>query len=79
MVARLVQAGLGIGVLPEDAANAFARPMGLRFIRLADAWAARRMFVCVKAYTALAAPSRRLVDHLVSRSAPAPGSPPARG
>jgi DNA-binding transcriptional LysR family regulator len=79
VVARLVQAGLGIGVLPEDAAEAFAKPMGLRFITLTDAWAARRMFVCVKEYAKLSAPSKRLVDHLVSHSASASGSPPARG
>ena len=75
VVARLVQAGLGIGVLPEDAAEAFARPMGLRFISLTDAWAARRMFVCVKEYARLSAPARRLVDHLVrdpSQNAKAP-------
>jgi DNA-binding transcriptional LysR family regulator len=75
VVARLVQAGLGIGVLPEDAAEAFAKPMGLRFITLTDAWAARRMFVCVKEYTRLSAPARRLVDHLVrdpSQNAKAP-------
>ena len=68
VVARLVQAGLGIGVLPEDAANAFAKPMGLRFVSLSDTWAARRMFVGVKQYTALSAPARRLVDHLVGAS-----------
>jgi DNA-binding transcriptional LysR family regulator len=68
VVARLVQAGLGIGVLPEDAANAFARPMGLRFVTLTDAWAARRMFVGVKSYTSLSAPAKRLVDHLTGPS-----------
>ena len=68
VVARLVEAGLGIGVLPEDAAQAFAKPMGLRFISLTDAWAARRMFVAVRQYSALNAPSRRLVDHLVGPS-----------
>jgi DNA-binding transcriptional LysR family regulator len=74
VVARLVQAGLGIGVLPEEAADAFARPMGLRFISLTDAWATRRMFVCVKQYTSLSASARRLVDHLTgaSRNAKAP-------
>jgi DNA-binding transcriptional LysR family regulator len=74
VVARLVQAGLGIGVLPEDAANAFAKPMGLRFILLTDAWAARRMYVCVKQYGSLPASARLLVDHLIVA-----GSPPARG
>jgi DNA-binding transcriptional LysR family regulator len=74
VVARLVEAGLGIGVLPEDAANAFARPMGLRLVLLTDPWAARRMFVGVRDYTGLSAPAKRLVDHLVgpSQNAKAP-------
>lgn len=65
VVARMIQAGLGIGVLPEAAARAFARPMGLRTIPLADAWARRRMFVCVRQYASLPPPARQLVDHLV--------------
>jgi DNA-binding transcriptional LysR family regulator len=65
VVARLVQAGLGIGVLPEAAAGAFAGSMGLRLVALSDAWAARRMFVCIRQYATLPAPARQLVDHLV--------------
>jgi DNA-binding transcriptional LysR family regulator len=64
VVARLVQAGLGIGVLPEAAAQAFAKPMGLRVVSLTDPWATRRMFVCVRQYATLPAPARQLVDHL---------------
>ncbi|MBC8023166.1 MAG: GntR family transcriptional regulator, partial [Burkholderiales bacterium] len=74
VVARLVQAGLGIGVLPEDAADAFARPMGLRLILLTDSWASRRMYVGVKEYASLSASARLLVDHLIGA-----GSPPTRG
>ena len=65
VVAHLVQAGLGIGVLPEEAALAFAKPMGLRLVLLTDGWARRRMFVCVKQYASLPAPARLLVDSLV--------------
>jgi DNA-binding transcriptional LysR family regulator len=65
VVARLVQAGLGIGVLPEEAALAFAKPMGLRLVLLTDAWARRKMYVCVKHYASLPAPARLLVDTLV--------------
>lgn len=64
VVARLVQAGLGIGVLPEAAAHAFAGPLGLRLIGLTDPWATRRMYVCVRQYATLPAPARQLVDHL---------------
>ena len=65
VVARMIQAGLGIGVLPEAAATAFAGPMSLRLLALTDAWAQRRMYVAVRQYASLAAPARLLVDHLV--------------
>jgi DNA-binding transcriptional LysR family regulator len=65
IVARMIQAGLGIGVLPEEAAQAFGRAMGLKFVGLADPWAHRRMFVGVRAYANLPAPAKALVDHLV--------------
>jgi DNA-binding transcriptional LysR family regulator len=66
VVAKLIQAGLGIGVLPEAAARDFAGPMGLRLVALTDSWAKRRMYVCVRQYATLPAPARKLVDHLVS-------------
>ena len=69
VVARLVQAGLGIGVLPEAAIHAFAGSMGLRLVPLTDAWATRRMSVCIRHYAALTAPARALVDHLGKRPA----------
>ena len=69
VVARLVQAGLGIGVLPEAAIQAFAGSMGLRLVPLTDAWATRRMSVCIRHYAALTAPARALVDHLGKRPA----------
>ncbi|MGZ5111810.1 MAG: LysR family transcriptional regulator [Usitatibacter sp.] len=66
VVARMVQAGLGIGVLPEAAARTFAGSMGLRLVSLTDSWATRRMSVCVRQYATLPAPARQLVDHLVA-------------
>ena len=65
-VCKLVQAGMGIGVLPEAAALVFAPAMGLRLIRLTDAWADRRMMVCVRHLDGLNAVARALVDRLVA-------------
>lgn len=70
VVAKLVQAGLGIGVLPEAAARAFASSLGLRLVGLADAWARRRMFVGVRALEALPAPAKLLVEHLARGQTP---------
>jgi DNA-binding transcriptional LysR family regulator len=67
VVARMIQAGLGIGVLPEAAARAFAGSMGLRLVSLSDSWATRRMSVCVRQYATLPAPARLLVDHLAKK------------
>lgn len=64
VVARMVQAGLGIAVLPEEAARSFAATMGLRLVPLSDEWAQRRMHVCVRDYSALPAAARQFVDHL---------------
>ena len=66
IVARMVVAGLGLGVLPDGTAATFG-PMGLRYLALTDPWARRKMFVCVRQYTGLPAPARQLVDHLVPR------------
>ena len=67
-VCKLVQAGMGIGVLPDAAAMDFAPIMGLRLIRLTDAWADRRMYVCVRDLASLPAIGRKLVEQLVDTS-----------
>jgi DNA-binding transcriptional LysR family regulator len=64
VVARLIQAGLGIGLLPAAAVKAFAGSMGLRAVALTDPWAARKMYVCVRQQAALTAAARQLVNHL---------------
>jgi DNA-binding transcriptional LysR family regulator len=70
---KMIEAGLGIGVLPEGAARPFVAAMQLRLVRLGDPWANRRMFVCVREYASLPAIARKLVDHL-RRQAEAPHS-----
>jgi DNA-binding transcriptional LysR family regulator len=67
VVARMIQAGLGIGILPEAAVDAFSGSMGLRLVKLTDPWATRRMFVCVRQYASLPAPARLLADHLAKK------------
>jgi len=66
-VCRMVQAGLGTGLLPYQAAIALGEGKGLVVRPFADEWAVRRMLVCVltgrTANTSLA----RLVSHLTSR------------
>ena len=66
-VCRMVQAGLGTGLLPYQAAIALGEGKGLVVRPFADEWALRKMLVCVlrgrTANTSLA----KLVSHLTSR------------
>jgi DNA-binding transcriptional LysR family regulator len=62
----MVQAGLGIGILPDAAAKTYARPLGLRVVSLADAWARREHLVCVRDRKGLPPHAQRLVEHLIS-------------
>ena len=64
-VCKLVQAGMGIGVLPEASAIDFAPQMGLRLIRLTDTWAERTMRVCVRDLENLPQIGRKLVEQLI--------------
>jgi DNA-binding transcriptional LysR family regulator len=47
-VCRMVQSGLGVGLLPFQAANALGKAMGLVVRPLPEEWAERTMLVCVK-------------------------------
>ena len=67
-VCKLVQAGMGIGVLPELAAQDFAPIMGLRLIRFTDDWADRSMFICVRDLDSLPSTGRLFVEQLVDEA-----------
>jgi DNA-binding transcriptional LysR family regulator len=69
-VCKLVQAGMGIGILPEAAAHDFAPIMGLRIIRLKDAWADRRILVCVRDVASLSTVGQKLLDQLIGSRSP---------
>ncbi|MBR9651578.1 LysR substrate-binding domain-containing protein [Thalassovita aquimarina] len=62
---RLVEAGVGIGVVPESAARRHARTMQLSLLRLSDSWATRDRCVAVRSRSALPRSARALVDALV--------------
>lgn len=63
-VCRMVEGGTGIGVVPEAAARRFCRMMDIRMIQLDDAWALRKLMICVRSLEHLPRHARRLVDHL---------------
>src|SRR5690606_26566888 len=62
---RMIEANVGIGVLPESAACRHAKTMAIRIMPLRDEWAIRNMLICVRDMQLLPAFTRKLIDMLV--------------
>lgn len=61
---RMVEAGVGIGILPQSAATRYRQTMAIRIVQLKDDWALRRMQICVRSLDLLPAFARELVQLL---------------
>lgn len=70
---RMIEAAVGVGILPESAARRHAQAMAIRIVPLSDDWAVRAMHVCVRSLEALPLFARDLVDLLVADAAQAAG------
>ena len=73
-VARMVESGVGLAVLPESVARRYRRSMAIRIIPLSDGWAARHFTVCTRRSGSLPPHARRLLEYLM-RHAPSAESP----
>ena len=63
-VCRLVESGVGIGVVPQTTAARAAKTMALSVIDLADDWALRELTIVVRAAADLRPYARQLVESL---------------
>lgn len=63
---RMVAAGVGLGIVPETAAVRSQRLLDILAIPLSDAWATRRLLLCLRDRAALAAPARALLQALTA-------------
>lgn len=66
-VCRLVECGVGVGVVPQTTARRAARTMRLGFVELADEWALRELRIVVRAMDQLRPYARELVASLQAR------------
>lgn len=66
---RMIEAGVGVGVLPESAACRHAQAMDIAIVPLADAWSVREMQICVRSLQALPSFAQELVQCLVADAA----------
>lgn len=65
-VCRLVEAGVGIGVVSESAASRHAATMRIKVVRLRDEWALRKLRICVRSAEQLPSFARDLVEALAA-------------
>lgn len=73
VVCRLVEHGVGVGVVPETSARRAAKTMALGIAPLTDDWALRELTLCVRSMDELRPYARELVESL-RRDAPTTGS-----
>jgi DNA-binding transcriptional LysR family regulator len=60
-VCRMVEAGVGVGIVPETTANRAARTMEIATVPLRDAWALRDLRICLRAHASLSIRARQMV------------------
>jgi len=65
-VCRMIEARVGIGIVPELSARRYARTLAIRVVPLSDAWAVRELQVCVRALELLPVFARDLVGLMVA-------------
>jgi DNA-binding transcriptional LysR family regulator len=63
-VCRMVEAGVGLGIVPETTAERAARTMAITIVDLKDPWALRDLTICIRGLDELSASARQLVEHL---------------
>jgi len=64
-VARsMVQAGLGVAILPEGFVRPYEGALRIRGVPLVDAWARRQLNICVRDAAGLTVAARRFLDRL---------------
>lgn len=78
---RMIEAGVGVGVLPGTAAHRHARTMAIAIVGLRDGWAVRELRVCARSVDALPGFARDLIELLAAdaRQAAEAGPGPAEG
>lgn len=63
---RMIEAGVGVGVLPLSSARRHARSMDIRVIPLSEPWAERRLELVARNPQALPVFARELFEHLAA-------------
>src|SRR5918993_1229000 len=75
-VCRMVEAGVGLGIVPETTARRASRTMAITPVDLQDHWALRELTICIRDLGGLTPSACLLVEHLRAETNPSgqPGS-----
>lgn len=76
-MARMVEKGVGISVLPETAALRCRKSIDIGIVDLTDKWALRHLLLCVRRLDELPIHAQRLIEHLTHAAPPAQENPDA--
>lgn len=63
-VCLMVEAKMGLGILPKKLALRYAKVLGIKLVALKEPWAKRKLNICIRSYESLPVAARLLVDHL---------------
>ena len=63
-ICRMIESGIGIGVIPETAALRCQQFMDIKCIRLSDGWASRRLLICARHFASLPSATSQLIAQL---------------
>jgi len=65
-ICLMIEAGVGVGVLPASSAQRLSMAMRISTVALSDAWAERELKLIARNREQLPASARELFDHLVA-------------
>jgi DNA-binding transcriptional LysR family regulator len=65
-VCRMVESRVGIAVIPETALH-HQKTLAIHVIQLTDAWALRKLVICVRRFKDLSPHAKQLIEHLKTR------------
>jgi DNA-binding transcriptional LysR family regulator len=66
-ISRMVDAGLGVAVVPEALARSYVGVRRVRAVTIDEPWVARRLMLCVRSLEALSPAAATFVDDLIGR------------
>ncbi|PLZ02127.1 LysR family transcriptional regulator [Burkholderia sp. WAC0059] len=64
VICQMVEREVGIGILPERAAERCARTLAIQVVPLTDEWASRELRICLRSFDDLPAYGKRLIEAL---------------